>query len=154
MPGKQQVRATEGGRDRARLEHDLQCRREHCITSRLRWQSHQESRSVFATRLAAQLQLRSTRPALLRSSSAPETPAWLCRPQVRSISFSGRWKHRRTEGRHVHCCVCRGMSLWGGLYFCSSCCDGEVFQQSRLVFYLLCKISVKISTFPATVVDI
>lgn len=59
-----------------------------------------------------------------------------------------------TEGRHVHCCVCRGMSLWGALYFCSSCCDGEVFRQSRLVFYLLCKISAEFSIFPAALVNV
>jgi len=90
-PGRQRVRVMRGGGERARLEHNLQCRREHCITSRMQWQINQESQSVFVTCLATQLHF--TRSALLGSSSTAEIPARLYRSHVRCRSCSGRRKH-------------------------------------------------------------
>lgn len=91
-------------------------------------------------------------PPLLKHQRGLQAPHWkqvlLWEVETQEERLQG------TEGRHVHCWVCRGMSLWGALYFCSSCCDGEVFRQSRLVFYLLCKISAEFSTFPATLVNV
>lgn len=67
------MRVLKGAGERARREHNLQCRREHCITSRVRWQINQESQSAFVTCLATQQRF-STLPSSL---STPEKPAEL-----------------------------------------------------------------------------
>lgn len=54
---------------------------------------------MFATRLAAQLQLRSTSPALLRSSSTPQTPAWFAGPTLEAgLALGGGNTGGKTAG--------------------------------------------------------
>lgn len=60
---------------------------------------------MFATCLAAQLQLRSTSPALLRSSSAPQTQTWFEGPTLEAglalggVNTGGKTARDRGETR-------------------------------------------------------
>lgn len=118
-----------GGGERARLEHNLQCRREHCITSWMRWQINQESQSVFVTCLATQLhftrstcishaQPYSALPPRLKYQHDFTGPMLEAGPALGGEN-TGAKTLRGTDSKATHSYAMR-KSVGGGLSFCTS----------------------------------